>query len=134
MVSLKQQVTQRPVAGDQERWLLYIEVKATNLGKTSLNLDSGTLRIRQLNPEAAGDSTLKIYDLDSISLLPGETGEAQVQTLYVPVEYKTLLLQSEYAAPAEFLGIKIPWKREHMWRIQTPVDIGTSSLSNSLEN
>jgi hypothetical protein len=130
LVKLEQHATFRPASDKKDTWLVLFDVKATNLGKEAVSLQRGTLRIRQMDPESDGDSTIQVFDLRSITLVPGETDQASVKTLYVPTAYKTLLMQSEYAVPVTFLGIEIPWKPKYVWQLQTPVDL--TSTSNSI--
>jgi len=127
LVRLQQHATFRPASGKQDTWLVCFDVEATNLGKESVSLQGGTLRVRQMNPESVGDSTLKIFPLQPITLVPGETDQALVDTLYIPTAYKTVLLQSEYAVPVTFLGIEIPWKPKYKWQAQTPIDLTSES-------
>jgi hypothetical protein len=127
LVRLQQHATFRPASGKPDIWLVCFDVEATNLGKESVSLQAGTLRVRQMNPESDGDSTMKIFPLQSITLVPGETDQALVDTLYIPTAYKTLLMQSEYAVPVTLLGIEIPWKAKYIWQVQTPVDLISGS-------
>ena len=125
-VKLEHTVTQRRLETDKSKWVLAIEVKATNVGKVPVHLKAGTLVIQQVNPESkSDDATLEKVELREMSLDPGEADQAIVQTFLFPEAYKTILLQSRYVVPRMILGFEVSSKPHYQWKLETVVDIGS---------
>jgi len=113
-VKLDQIVTQRPVDGVPGQTLLTVDVRATNIGKVKVDLNSGQLDLIQINPSPEQPvQPLVSYNLKTITLEPGESDQAifvavKVQTV------KTLQIHSDYPVPGE----------KKYWNLLSVVDIG----------
>ena len=130
-VRLEHRVTQRRSVDDKGVWLIGIEVRVTNVGKVPVDLKDGTLIVSQVNPvRQQGTEELDRESLDKkLYLDPGEADQATFQTLLLPDNYKTILVQSVYPVPRTFFGFQIPGKPKREWTTETLFDIGPSSES-----
>lgn len=114
-VKLDQTVTQRPVDGHSDQTLITVDVRAMNIGKTKVDLDSGQLDLIQINPTPEPPvKPLISYNLKAISLEPGESDQA----IFVAVKIqnlKTIQVHSDYPVPGE---------NKKYWNLLSVVDIG----------
>lgn len=116
-IKLDQIVTQRPLAGTDDRTLITVEVRATNIGKVKVALQPGSMDIRQLNPTGT-DAPLKVLSLVPLTLEPGETDQSLFKTFVLYNDVKTVQVHSQY---------RVPRDREMYWNLYSPVDLGTEA-------
>jgi len=99
LIHLEQHAFVSPLAGTQDRLQLWVIVTATNLGKTSVTLQSGTFTLWQENPEPQEDAeiddcgTPSGCPLQNLVLAPGETDQGIVYKTDLRDTYKTVLLK-----------------------------------------
>jgi hypothetical protein len=113
-VKIDQVVTQRPLA-DSKEILIAIDVHASNVGKTKVELEQGRLEVSEINPPTPG--VLWSRDLPAITLEPGESDQAVFVTLTVEPEVRTLQIHSLYRVPDTNM----------YWNLLSAVDIGAGT-------
>ncbi|GAA3757759.1 hypothetical protein [Terriglobus aquaticus] len=113
-IRLEQIVTQRPLAGADDRTLITVEVRTTNVGKVKVDLTGGTMDIHQLNPTGRRDP-FTMVQLGDLTLEPGETDQSLFQTFVFVNSVKTIQVHSAY---------KVPASKEMYWNLYSPVDLG----------
>ena len=116
-IKLDQIVTQRPLAGADDRTLITVEVRATNVGKVKVSLQPGSMEIRQLNPTGQ-QAPLKVLPLGQLTLEPGEADQSLFKTFVLYNNVKTIQVHSQYRVPKDM---------EMYWNLYSPVDLGTEA-------
>ena len=130
-VRLENRVTQRLLAGSKDTWLLCLEIRATNLGKTPVNLNGGSMSIIQVDPDRSDNPTLKTQPLDDLYLGAGETDQGLVKMITPYRTIKTIVIESQYVVPQSWFTTHILGHKQFLWRLQTPVDIGVPAKEDS---
>ena len=103
--------TQR--AGKAGYWIVALDVRVTNIGKTHVSLHDGRVFLKQVNPvpgEDLTDAALKDVQLD-----PGEVDQSYFKTYEVPDYVHTIEVTSTYGVPGE---------KSFSWEIESVADIG----------
>jgi hypothetical protein len=119
-VKIEQTVTQRQVADNPEQWLIAIDVRATNVGKTKVTLEPGVMELTQVNPIPHKEKTLgQPYKLDGLSLEPGESDQALFKDFVIENSVKTIQIHSQY---------RVPGTSDSYWNLYSFVDIGITPL------
>jgi hypothetical protein len=114
-IKLEQTITQRPLAGKPGKYLVAIDVRATNIGKVNVSLPPGKLLLTQINPVPGTDlDTLPLKDMD---LDPGEGDQAAFTTVVVNESIRTIQATSTYS---------VPGKEDYDWQLLSLADIGDS--------
>ena len=111
-VKLEQTITQRPLGNDPSEVLLTVEVRATNMGKTKVELSNGQMEVSQINPVPGG--SLATSPLQALILEPGESDQALFKSILIYKSTLTIEVHSEYSVP----GTK------NVWNLLSAVDIG----------
>jgi hypothetical protein len=92
-VKIEHHVTQRAVEGSPGMWLVSVEVRVTNVGKTKVDLAQGILNLAQVNPPVPGDDLID-DQLRDLRLEPGEADQAIFRTYQIPEAVKTIQVHS----------------------------------------
>jgi len=121
-LKLEQTVTQRHMPGKDHRVLVFVDVRATNIGKIRIPMESGTLAIYQVNPYQ--HDVLKQITLDPITLEPGESDQPGLKSFYVDDHIKTLEINSFYRVPGT----------NKYWMLETVADLGPEKLPYPITN
>ncbi|GAC1360042.1 MAG: hypothetical protein NVSMB3_07870 [Acidobacteriaceae bacterium] len=117
-VKIEQTVTQRQVAGDAKRWLLSVDVRATNVGKVKVDLQPGEMELMQINPKATPARMLgPQLSLQALTLEPGESDQALFQDFTLPESIKTIQIHARYRIPGS----------DKYWNLLSFVDVGTNA-------
>lgn len=111
-VKIEQTVTQRALGNDATEVLLTVDVRATNMGKTKVELAEGQMEVSQINPTPGG--SLVSYPLRAMLLEPGESDQALFKTVLIYKTTLTIQVHSEYAVPGS----------KNVWNLLSAVDIG----------
>jgi hypothetical protein len=111
-VKIEQTVTQRALGNNPSEILITVDVRATNMGKTKVELDQGVTEVSQVNP-IPGYSIIK-YPLRRLLLEPGESDQALFRTVRLNKTTLTIQLHSEYPVP----------HTNEVWNLLSAVDIG----------
>jgi hypothetical protein len=111
-VKLEQTITQRPLGNEASEVLLTVEVRATNMGKTKVELSNGQMEVSQINPIPGG--SLATSPLQPLTLEPGESDQALFKSVLIYKSTLTIEVHSEYSVP----GTK------NVWNLLSAVDIG----------
>jgi hypothetical protein len=126
-IKLEHSVSQRPVAGSPNMWLISVEVRATNVGKVKVELEAGVMEISQVNP-VPGDDLLSAQ-LRDMRLEPGESDQAIFRTYQIPDSIRTIQIHSRYQVPGTS---HMFWdSRPLYWNLLTLADIGETAGQTS---
>ena len=122
-VKLDQIISQRQVANDPDHFLVTIDVRASNIGKTKVDLQPGELDIRQFNPTPG--RPLFSFPLKQLRLEPGESDQAVFQAIELDNTIKSIQIHSDY---------KVPGKGSEYWNLLSVADIGDTTSRKSSES
>lgn len=111
-VKIEQTITQRALGNDASEVLLTVDVRATNMGKTKVNLAEGQMEVSQINPIPG--YSLATYPLRAMYLEPGESDQALFQTILIYKSTLTIQVHSEYTVPGS----------KDVWNLLSALDIG----------
>lgn len=109
-VKIDQTVTQRSL--NPSETLITVDVRATNIGKTKVELPAGAMEVSQINPIPGYSITG--YPLKALLLEPGESDQALFQTIRLNKSTLTIQVHSEYPVPDS----------KNVWNLLSAVDIG----------
>jgi hypothetical protein len=113
-VRIEQTVTQRPLNGGSSESLITVDVRATNIGKTKVELSEGVMQVSQINP-IPGYRIIE-YPLRSLLLEPGESDQALFRAIRLNKSTLTIQVHSEYPVPGS----------KNVWNLLSAVDIGNT--------
>ena len=111
-VKIEQTVTQRVLGNDPSENLITVDVRATNMGKTKVQLSEGEMEVSQINP-IPGYSIVK-YPLRALVLEPGESDQALFRAIRLNKSTLTVQIHSKYVVPHS----------TNIWNLLSAVDIG----------
>jgi hypothetical protein len=125
-VKMEQVVSQRHLAKTPSTSLIWVEVRATNLGKVPVHLHNGSLIMTLDDPEQKGLQTIgDPVPLQELTLSPGESDQAVVHAYELPLGYNVVSIQSQYQVPPTILGFEVPFRSSKwIWRVENPVFVG----------
>jgi hypothetical protein len=111
-VKLDQVITQRGLEGESDQILITLDVRATNTGKTRVDLSDGELDLTQLNPTPG--VSLHSYPLKVMTLEPGESDQALFRAVILPNAIRTIQLHTFY---------RVPGQTNEYWNLLSVADI-----------
>jgi len=111
-VKIDQTVTQRSLGNDPSEELITVDVRATNMGKTKVELGTGVMEILQINPVPGYD--IISYPLRALILEPGESDQALFRAVRLNKSTLTIQVHSKYPVPGS----------KNVWNLLSVVDIG----------
>lgn len=111
-VKIDQTITQRPLNGESSETLITVDVRATNIGKTKVELSPGTMQVSQINP-IPGYQIIE-YPLRPLLLEPGESDQALFRAIRLDKSTLTIQVHSEYPVPDS----------QNVWNLLSAVDVG----------
>jgi hypothetical protein len=111
-VKIEQTVTQRVLGNNPSENLITVDVRATNMGKTKVQLAEGEMEVSQINP-IPGYSIVS-YPLRALVLEPGESDQALFRTIRLNKSTLTVQIHSKYSVP----------NSKNIWNLLSAVDIG----------
>lgn len=127
-VKVEHFLSQRPLAGAEHKWLMCVDVRATNVGKTKVRLEDGETKLTQINPIPGVD--LKDEQLKGLILEPGESDQALFKTYVIPDRIRTIEVHSNYTVPTSMLFGLWPHQKLY-WNFRSLIDIGESENNNA---
>jgi hypothetical protein len=110
-IKLEQTITQRRLL-PSNRWLLTVDVRATNIGKVKVDLERGEVKLTKVNPTP--DVPLISRPLKKLLLEPGESDQAIFESFSLSDDVKTIQMESSYPVPDSKL----------YWDLRSVADIG----------
>jgi hypothetical protein len=111
-IKIDQTISQRALNGESSEVLITVDVRATNIGKTKVELPVGKMEVAQINPIPG--YKIDEYPLRTLLLEPGESDQALFQAIRLDKSTLTIQVRSEYPVPGS----------NNAWSLLSAVDIG----------